>query len=87
MASKRKLYLRALNNPQGLRFEEFMALIVAFGFEFRRQSGSHRIYGRPDIAKRVNVRPLADGKAKAAQVREFMKMVDRHRLDVEEDAP
>jgi predicted RNA binding protein YcfA (HicA-like mRNA interferase family) len=87
MASKRRLYLKALNNPRGLRFEEFTALIAAFGFVFRRQTGSHRIYGRRDIAERVNVQPLPDGKAKAAQVREFLKVVDRHGLDVEEDEP
>ena len=42
MANKRKLHLKALNNPRGLRFAEFTALIEAFGFVFDRQRGSHR---------------------------------------------
>ena len=87
MANKRKLHLKALNNPRGLRFEEFIALIEAFGFVFRRQAGSHRIYGRAEIAERVNVQPLPDGKAKTAQGREFLKRIERLGLDLEEHAP
>ena len=87
MASKRKLLLKALNNPRGLRFEEFIALIEAFGFVFRRQRGSHRIYSRADVGERVNVQPRSDGKAKAEQVREFLQMVERHGLRLEEDEP
>ena len=71
MASKRRLYLRALNNPRGLRFDDFLTLIEGFGFVFRRQTGSHRIYGRRDIAERVNVQPLPDGKAKARRYASF----------------
>lgn len=33
------------------------------------------------------MQPMPDGKAKAAQVREFLKMVERLGIDVEEDAP
>ena len=87
MASKRKLLLKALNNPRGLRFEEFTALVEAFGFAFRRQCGSHRIYSRAAVGERVNVQPRSDGKAKVAQVQEFLKMVERHGLSLEEDEP
>ena len=40
MPSKRKLYLKALNNPVGLRLEEFTALIEAFGFVFPDSAGA-----------------------------------------------
>ena len=87
MASKRKLFLKALNNPAGLRFAEFATLIEAFGFAFRRQRGSHRIYSRADVGERVNFQSWSDGKAKVAQVQEFLKMVDRRGLSLEEDEP
>jgi predicted RNA binding protein YcfA (HicA-like mRNA interferase family) len=55
MVKKRRLYLKALNNPRGLRFAEFTALVEAFGFRFRRQNGSHRLYGRADVHELVNI--------------------------------
>jgi predicted RNA binding protein YcfA (HicA-like mRNA interferase family) len=73
-----------MNNPQGLRFGEFVALIEAFGFLLDRQRGSHRLFVRDDVREFVNVQPKSDGKAKAAQVREFLSLVQRYSLDLEE---
>lgn len=85
MAQKRKLLLKAMNNPRGLRFGEFTALIEAFGFGFDRQRGSHRFYVREDVRGVVNVQPRSDGKAKAAQVTDFLELVQRLSLKLEED--
>jgi predicted RNA binding protein YcfA (HicA-like mRNA interferase family) len=85
MARRRKLFLKAMNNPQGLRFGEFIALIEAFGFQLDRQRGSHRLFVREDVRELVNVQPRAAGKAKRAQVREFLDLVQRHALRLEED--
>ena len=49
VAKRRKVYLRAPNNPGGLRFTEFTSLIEAFGFVLDRQRGSHRMYVREDV--------------------------------------
>lgn len=86
MVKKRKLYLRALNNPRSLRFAEFTALIGAFGFRFRRQNGSHRLYGRADVQELVNIQPTKDGQAKDVQVEDFLKLVERYGLQLEENA-
>lgn len=85
MARRRKLLLKAMNNPQGLRFGEFTALIEAFGFKLDRQRGSHRLFVREDVRELVNVQPRADGKAKQAQVRDVLDLVQRHALRLEED--
>ncbi len=85
MARRRKLYLKALNNPKGLRFGEFTRLLEAFGFMLDRQRGSHRLYVREDVREFVNVQPTSDGKAKPAQVREFLELVQRHALQIEEE--
>lgn len=91
MASKRKLYLKALNNPRGLRFSELTSLVEAFGFVLDRQRGSHRIDAREDVRELVNVhelvnvQPRSDGKAKTAQVESFLGLVERLRLRLEED--
>ena len=85
MTRKRKLHLKALNNPRGLRFSEFTALIEAFGFVLDRQRGSHQIYALEDIQEFVNVQPRADGKAKTAQVESFLALVDRYALRLEDE--
>jgi predicted RNA binding protein YcfA (HicA-like mRNA interferase family) len=87
VAKPRKLYLKAMNNPRGLRFAEFTALIEAFGFVLDRQRGSHRIYAREDVREFVNVQPQRDGKAKAAQVESFLALVQQYGLSLEDDGP
>ena len=85
MARRRQLYLKALNNPNGLRFVEFTRLPEGFGFTLDRQRGSHRLYVREDVREFVNVQPPSNGKAKPAQVREFLALVQRYTLQVDED--
>ena len=85
MVKKQKLLLKAMNNPSGLRFAEFVALVEAFGFVFDRQRGSHRIYVRSDFRAIVNIQPREDGKAKVAQVREFLDLIQRFALDLKEE--
>ena len=85
MANKRELLLKAYNNPRGLRFGEFISLVEAFGFEFRRQVGSHRIYARSDVREIVNVQPTKDGKAKDVQVEDFLKLIEAYELRLEDD--
>lgn len=82
MANPRKVLLKAHNNPKGLRFAEFTALVEAFGFAFQRQSGRHRMYFRPGVPELVNVQPLPDGKAKDYQVVRFLALVERYGLDM-----
>ena len=84
MANPRKLLLKAINNPQGLRFREFTALVEAFGFELRRISGSHHIYARQGILEIVNAQPTKDGKAEEYRVRQFLGLVERYDLRLED---
>lgn len=85
MASTRRLYLKALNNPRGLRFTELVALVEGFGFGFQRQTGSHRMYFREGVPELVNVQPTKDGKAKDYQVDRFLKLVERYGLGLEDE--
>jgi len=59
--------------------------VEAFGVTFDHQPGSHRIHKHAAIGRIVNVQPASDGKAKAVQVREFLAMVERHDLSLEDD--
>ena len=85
MANPRKLLLKALNNPRGLRFGELTALVEAFGFRLMRINGSHPIDAHPRVKETANLQPV-DGMAKAYQVRQVLRMIERHGLKLEDDS-
>ena len=80
----RRTLAKARNNPAGLRFSEFESLVEAFGFRFVRQTGSHRFFGRPDGPVTLNIQPDHNGRAKAYQVRDLLKHVERFGLVLED---
>jgi predicted RNA binding protein YcfA (HicA-like mRNA interferase family) len=85
MPNPRKVLLKAYNNPKGLRFTEFISLVEAFGFEFRRQVSSHRVHARSDVREIVNAQPAKDGKAKDVQVKDFLALIEQYDLRLEDD--
>ena len=58
-------------------------LVEAFGFRLRRTTGGHHIYGHPAVDELVNLQNV-NGQAKAYQVRQFFKLVERYNLRLEE---
>jgi predicted RNA binding protein YcfA (HicA-like mRNA interferase family) len=81
--NSRKLLEKALNSPQSLRFSEVLKLTQAFGFQLDRISGSHHILRRAGIPELVNVQNVR-GMAKPYQVRQLLKLVERHNLSLGE---
>ncbi len=82
--NKKKLLQKATTSPSNLHFNEFVALIEAFGFRKDRISGSHQIYERADVGPIVNIQE-AKGKAKAYQIRQFLQLVERYNLQLEQE--
>jgi predicted RNA binding protein YcfA (HicA-like mRNA interferase family) len=76
---KRKLLARIINSPRSVRFEDAVALIEAFGFHQSRVRGSHHLFVRPGIPELVNLQEVK-GEAKPYQLRQFLKIVERHNL-------
>lgn len=74
-------------NVHNIDFKDFVRLVAAFGFEFKRQRGSHQIYRHPRVEDKLNLQPLRDGSAKPYQVRAFASLVIQNglTLDAEED--
>jgi len=54
------------------------------GFRLERVSGSHHIYAHPSIPELVNLQEV-DGRAKPYQVRQFLRLIERHALTLEDD--
>jgi predicted RNA binding protein YcfA (HicA-like mRNA interferase family) len=59
-------------------------LIEGFGFRLSRTDGSHHIFSRPDIPELVNLQQI-NGQAKPYQIRQFLKLVEKHDLKLEEN--
>jgi hypothetical protein len=87
MVRKDKLLARIRNNPDDVRFSDFVAVVEAVGFDFVRQRGSHRMYRHRRTHDPLNLQPRRDGKAKDWQVRFFLDLLDERGLDIEEDKP
>ena len=79
----RKLLLKAINSPQNLRFVEICQLASAFGYRLDRVRGSHHIFEHRQATRPLNLQ--TDGnKAKAYQVRQFLRDIEEFQLTMKE---
>ena len=81
----RKTLEKILFGSKNIRFDDLTALVRAFGFRSSRISGSHHIFTHPGIPELVNLQDVR-GQAKPYQVRQFMKLLERYNLQLEDDA-
>jgi predicted RNA binding protein YcfA (HicA-like mRNA interferase family) len=79
----RKRFKKLVDSPNNVRFEEARRVIESFGFRLLRTSGSHYIFGRPGMAEQLNLQDVS-GKAKPYQINQFLKIVERYNLEIEE---
>jgi len=84
MATKRKILQRILAGSKNIRFSDMINLVEGFWFRLSRAEGSHHIFIHPDIPELVNLQEVK-GQAKPYQMRQFLKMVERYSLKLEED--
>lgn len=75
-----RILAQAKSNPAGVRFRDLLRLIEAAGFVFDHQTGSHRIYRRAGLPV-INVQPEGS-MAKGYQVKQVVKMIETHKLEV-----
>jgi predicted RNA binding protein YcfA (HicA-like mRNA interferase family) len=82
--NRRKLLRRlaegALNN---VAFRDMIAVAEGFGFYVARISGSHHILEHPTVPEMVNLQEVK-GRAKPYQIRQFLRVVERHNLALED---
>ncbi len=57
---------------------------ITFGFKLSRTDSSHHIFARPDIPELVNLQDVK-GQAKPYQIRQFLKLVEKHNLKLEDE--
>ncbi len=77
--NNRKFLKKLLASPTNVRFDDFSKLVEGFGFELVRITGSHHIFFHPALRLSVNIQEHR-GEAKTYQVRDFLSLVQAHRL-------
>jgi predicted RNA binding protein YcfA (HicA-like mRNA interferase family) len=79
--NKRKLLLKILGGSKNVRFADMVSLVEAFGFHLSRTEGSHHIFVHPEVPELVNLQNVK-GQAKPYQIRQFLRLVERYRLEI-----
>jgi predicted RNA binding protein YcfA (HicA-like mRNA interferase family) len=73
----------ARGDVANVSFSDMCRLMEAFGFELRRTSGSHHVFVHPEVRELVNLQEVR-GQAKPYQVRQFLRLVERYALRMED---
>ncbi|QTA88376.1 type II toxin-antitoxin system HicA family toxin [Desulfonema magnum] len=84
MTKKQKILQKILSGGKNIHFSEAVACIESFGFHLNRVSGSHHIFIHPDVPELINLQDIK-GKTKPYQIKQFLQIVERHNLSMEED--
>jgi len=82
--NRRKLLKKIIGDSKNIKFTDMLNLVRGFGFELSRTKGSHHIYFRPDIPELVNLQNVK-GQAKPYQIRQFLKLIEKHDLKLEDE--
>ncbi len=80
--NRKKILQKILTGSKNIRFSDMMILVEGFGFTLSRTDGSHHIFTRPDIPELVNLQDVK-GQAKPYQIRQFLKLIEKHDLRLE----
>ena len=78
-----KLLQQILSGKKNIPFREFIKLAEAFGFVLDRVKGSHHIFKRDGVIEFLNVQNYK-GEAKFYQIKQFLELVERYGLSLEE---
>jgi hypothetical protein len=80
---REKLLLRLVRGKlRNVDFGDLTELVRGFGFELARTKGSHHIFRHPSIPELLNLQEVR-GEGKPYQIRQFLRLVERHNLSLE----
>ncbi|MCC6126339.1 MAG: type II toxin-antitoxin system HicA family toxin [Pirellulales bacterium] len=71
-------------NLSNVTFNDLVNLAKGFDFQLDRISGSHHIITHSAIPELLNLQEV-NGKAKPYQIRQFLRLIERHNLRLESD--
>jgi predicted RNA binding protein YcfA (HicA-like mRNA interferase family) len=82
--NRRKLLQKILTGSKNIRFADMVNLVGAFGFRLARTEGRHHIFVHPEVPELVNLQEVR-GQAKPYQIRQFLRLIERYRIPMEDD--
>ncbi len=68
---------------QNVAFSDFVSLVEACEFRLQRTRGGHHIFVHPDLPELLNLQDVR-GEAKPYQIRQFLRLVERYALKLED---
>jgi predicted RNA binding protein YcfA (HicA-like mRNA interferase family) len=71
------------SGTKNLSFSDMVRLVEAFGFELARMNGSHHIFEHLQVSELVNLQNYK-GQAKPYQINQFLRLVKRYHLKMED---
>jgi predicted RNA binding protein YcfA (HicA-like mRNA interferase family) len=80
---KQKLFKKLQSGTRNLSFGDMVRLVEAFGFELARINGSHHIFEHQQVSELVNLQNYK-GQAKPYQINQFLRLVKRYHLEMED---
>ena len=82
---KRRRLLKRISEGQlkNIAFGDIISVVEGFGFRLDRVSGSHHIFIHEAIPELVNLQEVR-GEAKPYQIRQFMRLIERYNLRLED---
>jgi predicted RNA binding protein YcfA (HicA-like mRNA interferase family) len=85
-AMNRKKLLGRLSrgDVRNVAFRDMVNLVQGFGFRLDRIQGSHHVFRHPSIREMLNLQEV-DAEAKPYQIRQFLRLVERHNLLLEQE--
>ena len=69
-------------SDKNIRFGDLRKLLLSLGFD-ERIKGDHHIFTQSGVLEIINLQPLADGKAKAYQVKQVRSIILNYKLHQE----
>ena len=76
---RQELFEEIKANPKKIRFERLCKIAEVLGFQARKGTGSHLVYFREGIQEILNFQNEG-GWAKAYQVRQFIKVIEKYSI-------
>jgi len=84
MPKRQKTLAKVLSGSKNIAFSDFVLLVEGFGFRLSRVSGSHHIFVHAKVRELVNLQEIG-GQIKPYQIKQFMNLVERYDLELEEE--
>jgi hypothetical protein len=83
LPQKKLLQKLAQGHLRNVLFPDLEKLIKSFGFMLARRSGSHHIFYHPEIPELINLQEVR-GEAKPYQIRQFLRLVEKYNIKLNE---